>query len=315
MRMLDFFASWYQDVQTGVPKVYCFTSKQSYPLIFFYFLKKYIVKHVKQPLFSLSLDELSVADIERTLQSSLLGMRMWYWFADLTDLEVKKRDAILSFAASYKGPHSLLFFIQKEDASHHKELLYIEIPEVLTKQEAYQVVENLAIHSSAQKLVDLLYQHGNMQGYSIEDVCKGVWYLLLSGSARSAFIKEQLPLIIEPHTALFGLTSDFFAKKRKPFFAHWNRMQGAYPLPFWTAFWFEQLWRAYFYILCMQKGEYAEAKKIAFRLPFSFINTDWKKYTPEQCLYASQQMYTIDQKTKTGSDGSELDLFFSCFLN
>lgn len=315
MRMLDFFASWHQDMQMGVSRVYCFTSKQAYPLIFFYFLKKYIAKDIQQSFFLLSLDELSLVDIERILQTSLLGMRMWYWFADISDLDPKKKDAFLNFVTSYKGPHSLFFFLQKEEVSVYKEIVLVEIPEVLTKHEAYQVINNLAIHSSGKNLVDLLYQYGNMQGYSIEDLCKGVWYLLLSGSARLAFIKEQLPLIIEPHTALFSLTSDLFAKKRKPFFSHWNRIQGAYSLPFWTAFWFEQMWRAHFYIFSMHKGEYAEAKKIAFRLPFSFINTDWKKYSSDECLDASQRLYMIDQKTKSGSDGSELDLFFSQFLS
>ena len=58
-----------------------------------------------------------------------------------------------------------------------------------------------------------------------------------------------------------------------------------------------------------------QAKTMAFRLPFSFIQTDWKKYAPAELRAAHDFVYGMDHQLKNGGDAFCFDLFYSKFFS
>lgn len=313
MRIVDFFSL----ISSGVrpeSSVFCFVAKKEYPIQFFAQVRERITFLQKTPFYSIDIEALTFGDIERALTTSLLGMHAWYWLCDISELDIKKKEKLFLLLQSYRGPHIILFFIQRERIPEEipSSIVCVEIPDQLSKLDSYEIAKWLDFTSAPLQLVDLLYQHAAVQ--SLDTLCMGLWYLALAGTVRANFIREQLDLVLEPQVALFGLTTDFFSKKPSAFFSSWRRIKDQYSLPFWTTFWVEQIWRAYFYAQYMRIGDRIEAKKISFRLPFSYINTDWKRYKADYLKQACTRLYEIELKTKFSGDGSELDLFFSQFL-
>src|SRR5581483_4322949 len=96
-------------------------------------------------------------------------------------------------------------------------------------------------------------------------------YAAMVGVPDTTFLTEWLPHLIAQEQSLFTLSTHFFARDAKKFLQQWKDMQPLYGEPFWITFWSEQLWRAAHYCDLMAHKELVEAKKIGFRLPFSFM--------------------------------------------
>lgn len=91
-------------------------------------------------------------------------------------------------------------------------------------------------------------------------------------------------------------------------------MQDDYPAQFWIAFWSEQLVKAYGFVLYSQQKNYSAAKKISYRLPFSFTKTDWKKIDQHELVRAHHFLYFYDFHIKNGGTDRMFDLFYSNFF-
>ena len=96
-------------------------------------------------------------------------------------------------------------------------------------------------------------------------------YAKVLGANTDYFISAWLEKIITPERSLFTLSTYFFAKKAQLFFAEWKNIFGQYSEQFWIAFWSEQLWRAHHYVDYSKAKQFALAKKIGYRLPFTFM--------------------------------------------
>ena len=86
-------------------------------------------------------------------------------------------------------------------------------------------------------------------------------------------------------------------------------MKNHYAPEFWIAFFSEQLWQASIYVQYVSQNNAAEGRKYAYRLPFSFFQKDYKKYTLEQFARAHDFLYAIDHGTKNGSASDGIELF------
>jgi hypothetical protein len=120
--------------------------------------------------------------------------------------------------------------------------------------------------------------------------------------------------IIAPKSSLFTLSTYFFAKDARLFFPLWVRISHEYSPQFWVVYWAEQLWRAHGFLQLHKKNKKDDAKKIAFRLPFGFIQREWRNYSVRELRNAHAMMYEIDFRLKNGSDDYILDFFFSKFF-
>ena len=65
----------------------------------------------------------------------------------------------------------------------------------------------------------------------------------------------------------------------------------------------------------MKKNDRVGAKKISYRLPFSFLNRDWRKFSLEELKGAHSFLYTLDYKLKNNCEPGYLDLFYMKLFN
>jgi hypothetical protein len=117
---------------------------------------------------------------------------------------------------------------------------------------------------------------------------------------------------VTPQASLFALSDAIFQKNKKLALPLWHSVRDTFSIQFWLSFWSEQTWRAYWYIILMRAGRVSDAKKIAYRLPYSFIQKVWRQYDPNALIKAHAFLYDIDSASKNGQlpEGSTiLDLF------
>jgi DNA polymerase III delta subunit len=134
------------------------------------------------------------------------------------------------------------------------------------------------------------------------------------GKGSAQFSRDWLPDMIVPELSLFSLSQALFDRKPSSFFKLWKQFSQKYSVPFWITFWSEQLWRAYCYVRLQKNGKEAEAKKIGYRLPFSFLNRSWRNYTLEELKTYHHLLYEIDYQVKNGGSAYALDLFYATML-
>ena len=69
--------------------------------------------------------------------------------------------------------------------------------------------------------------------------------------------------------------------------------------------------RAYF----LEKNQMAQAKTVGARLPFSYLQRDWKKSTRAEIKQAHQSIYELDNASKnTIETQAGIDLFYTKFF-
>ena len=104
-------------------------------------------------------------------------------------------------------------------------------------------------------------------------------YQMVVGRKFDPFFKHWYSRLIIPRQSFFVLSQHFFAQRPTLFLEKWKVCKGDLPVEFWIAYWSEQLWQASLFVLRARSQGIGEAKKQAYRLPFSFINKDWQRYT------------------------------------
>jgi hypothetical protein len=65
----------------------------------------------------------------------------------------------------------------------------------------------------------------------------------------------------------------------------------------------------------MKQKKYTEAKKAQYKLPFSFINRDWSKYTLVELRNAHHFLSTLDFQLKNGFSEIGLEHFYTQFFD
>ena len=120
--------------------------------------------------------------------------------------------------------------------------------------------------------------------------------------------------IVVPEESLFSLAQFFFARKKDAFFKVWLNLKDEYNGAFWTTFWSEQLWKAYHVVSLRKEGNFAAAKQMESRLPFSFLQKDWKTFDAKELSHAHDFLYSIDHRLKNGLSDNGLEIFYHGFM-
>lgn len=305
---------------TIVPSVHFFTGALEHSAFFLYRVRSMIGKK-GIPIIVINPEEKEFTNLILQVETPFLGITCLFWI--VTSSAEQKSKALqerIRYFLNYSGPHMIVFC---QDISH--DLLasieskvpafVVAIPETLDKKMAIQLVSMIAgDHRVPEAILEAAFQ--KISPLYLDSACMIHEYLLVAGKNRTSFMQDWFDVIISPDRSLFLLSQHFFAKKSKEFFQQWSCVSAQYAPQFWMTFWSEQLWRACLYIQLMKQNSHAEAKKISFRLPFSFIKKDWQFHDREQLQNAHEQIYAIDAFLKRGGDASgALELFFSRYLS
>ncbi len=242
------------------------------------------------------------------LQTSFLGTTFCYWLGSLDELSTSKQKVWTEFFKSYHGPHTLIFF--SSDFSKIRSIATVDLPD---KVDAV-LFQNIAQMLGAKTVSFRAQLFKQTEKVLLDEVYFFVKYDAVLGKQSAQFARDWLPDMIVPEVSLFSLSQALFDRKPSSFFRLWKQIAHRYTAPFWITFWSEQLWRAYCYIRFQKMGKRLEAKKIGYRLPFSFLNRTWRNYTLEELKEYHHFLYEIDYHVKNSGSAYALDLFYSTVL-
>lgn len=313
--------------QIGAPTtiIYHFKlqEKSQYPAIFFsFFIKKFrdiISSQVSSELINLTSCENMI--LKSKLETTFLGQKKFYWLDGLMDIKPKDQVPFISYLENYNGPNYIAFC---SDASVNlglnKNKIIIDIDSFIDQKMFTRLAEFFLgiqpqpnVANSFNKITLDLFSKNNK--LTLDQSCTIMNYAYLAGASYKEFSDNWLNKIIATDKSLFTLSQYFFEKNPKVFLNLWLEIKDEYPEQFWMTFWSEQVWRACNYIKLMQDKKMLEAKKISFRLPFSFMQKSYKNFTVSELVNAHNFLYSIDYSLKNGGDVFSLDLFYSRFLS
>ncbi|HLB94179.1 MAG TPA: hypothetical protein VJJ81_02940 [Candidatus Babeliales bacterium] len=267
---------------------------------------------------NLDLNNVDLAGIKSSLAMSLLGQNMFFWLGDITVWPAKKRLELLQYLNLYTGPHRVVFFSTPEDLvniNNNLEIINLEQVElssagIIKLAELYSQTYNLKLAPVfLGKLTKLKTKLTLDQTYLL------LHYMTAFGDRCELFFEQWLSKIVVLEQTLFDLSTQFFARKPEQFFLAWEKFGIDYTVQFWTAYWSEQLFRAYYFVQFQQAGDLISAKRIAYRLPFSFTQSDWRKFSTSELYQAHNFIRSADFELKSGSTEILLDLFYLKFFN
>jgi hypothetical protein len=293
--------------------VVCFTtSVDNIPILF---ISQLLTKIREQGhlLVTIDLGETTYGQVISQLEMSFLGIKQIFWLRGIGLIDKKFNQAILNYVASYSGPNILCMIASSPDVAILKNAQFISLDIQITPRilEALALFLDKKITATHKEFFKVLCQ--KYEKFSFDQACMIISYVHVVGRMSDALL--MCDQIIDCEHSLFSLSEHFFAKSATRFFEMWYEFEQRYPSAFWCTFWSEQVWRAYYVYYFLNKNQPAAAKNIGFRLPFSFIQKDWKKTSLQELKNAHQYMYTIEIDFKNNSEAHiGLDLFFNKFF-
>lgn len=301
-------------------KVFCFSvdTNTSYPLLFFYHLMCFFKRN------GYAIQTINCTTDTATLKALLSTISFsgdtTYWLEDFQGLSDKKQHEMIEYFHAYEGPHRVLFCADKiiygqvfSSKSSVSGLNVIELPKDISPQDFAMI--RFLVNDHLPDKSDFAAQIGMYADYlSLDTMCLFAHYELVLGKSTDEFFTHWVTRIIDPTNSLFVLSQHFFSKKAKLFFRQWSTVAEQYVPTFWAHFWADQLWRAYVYGDLMKQKRYADAKKVQYKLPFSFINRDWSRYDLAELSNAHQFLTTLDFRLKNGGSEIGLEHFYSHFF-
>ncbi|MBA3751546.1 hypothetical protein H0X06_01925 [Candidatus Dependentiae bacterium] len=262
---------------------------------------------------SIDAEVTKLSDLKAHLEVSFLGNRLLYWIKGVTELPNAVKKAWASYSKTYQGPHCIVFFDESHAVVSSSEYLVVEIPESVS----VFLYKQLAQFFYPTILLDSFFLHALFERQlkvSLDEACMILGYHRVVGRNSDAFFKDWCGKLLIPEKSLFTLSQYFFAQQPKSFFKLWKNCYNDYPDEFWIAYWSELMWQSSLFVMRAHNLGIAEAKKVSYRLPFSFINKDWQRYSVESLTSAHQFLYTLDYTLKHGEHSFGLELFFHKFL-
>jgi hypothetical protein len=308
MKLEQFFNAVAHEQLSSFP-VILFSSKQ-YPVIFFSALLSQLRHTYQVDPKSIVFDQLSSQALHAQLSTTFLGRSDLLWLGDLSSVEpalLKKQ--MLALLVSYQGPHRLMGCVHPDDKSLQMKGV-ISLDEDFSEYDRRALVTFLFPHipSAVEKLVK------GTRIASVDQLSMIAQYAGVIGKNVSLFSETWMKKINAPESSLFDLSSYFFGRKTEQFWTAWNLLKDEYAAPFWTTYWSEQLWRAHYVIKLYKENKITEAKQLSFRLPFSFLQRDWKNISAAELQHAHQFLYDGDYAFKNGGSEFFLEVFYATFL-
>jgi len=281
-----------------------------YPLLFFnaYFS---LTKNQGTPVQTIDIGTLRFSDVVCQLEMALLGNTSLYWLKDLSLLSDTVIRQYTAYIQQYQGPHQVYFFTTQPVPL--TDICIVQFPDVINESE----YRDLALFFQQDSgVIDTFIKalFARNKTISFENALLLIQYQLFLGRKFQSFMQHWLPRIVVSEQSLFTISQLFFARNYAQFLKEWHMMKSQYPDEFWIVFWSEQLWQALIFIEHVKRGQLAEVRRKVFRLPFSFMNKDWKMYSEPELMRAHQFLYEVDYGMKNGHATEGIDLFVHSFL-
>ena len=315
MKLIEFIDNIKTESFFSENTMFHFISKGEYPLIFFSFLMKKLKEVVPFEIEIINLNSKDLLGIKSKLATTFLGQKKLYWLEDISSLKSKDRAKWVDYIKNYNGPNLLGFF--SDDAvklGKRKNVAVTQIDNFVDQRMFLKMVEFSSkplTKSLAKIFSDFFAAHKKI---TLDTACMLMNYAFLVGRQHKEFCEKWINKIIIPEKSLFTLSQYFFDRNPKSFLKLWGDLQDDYSDQFWITFWSEQIWRSCNVVKFIKARNMPEARKVSFRLPFSFMQRSWRNFTVDELTNAHSFLYSIDYSLKNGGDSFSLDLFYSKFF-
>ncbi len=291
----------------------------SYP---FLFCNKIIDYLKNQKLIDVQYQSLIINQVERKeiyggLQQSFLGQNSFYWLGELKVTAKDKKDLeLLKFLTEYKGPNFVAFFLNDEKLpvrakTFLKNIDIIELEDKIDKKEFDNILKicEQDLNLKKQSLVDKFFRESKT--LTPDACCMLLQHLELT---NTKFVDDSYDylasILLDVQPSLYALSGYFFTRQTRAFFKVWEQIHQDYSEMFWVAFWSEQIWKAFYVVKFLKNNNFTAARSVSYRLPFTFIQKDWKNFSPSELQKLHQMIYNIDFAYKNGSTFCLFDLFY-----
>jgi hypothetical protein len=246
---------------------------------------------------------------EQMLGTAFLGHTQIYitpWLGDLKDDVVKTFGA---FCTTYKGPHYLIVWAKEKQGAWFSKGGVVQMVEGAGALSTSQLATLPALQETSRRAFAqaLLARYKNL---SYEQLATCLAYAPLLGRSYDVFLETWAPKILNQKRSLYTLSGLFFGPSYKAFLTEWQAQSADYPPEFWTVYWSDLAWQAYVYRVCMQTGREADAKVAARRLPFAFVQREWRSREPAQCAQLVTAFSAVDHTLKNGGTALGLEVAF-----
>jgi hypothetical protein len=292
--------------------VLVFKGDNEYPLLFFSQLIPVVVRITALRLEVVDVFEQELVALQPKFETSFLGMPSLFWLRSYHLLEEKKKKHLRVYLEAYKGPNILMLFVGDEAA--FKPPYSIEVPGPIDQLKMGELMHWYAITPSQAGLHMIQRLFKRHKTIALDAACMVMKYASLVGTGNQREVDEWLDMVLDIEYSLFALSSAFFAKQGRLFFGLWSSIHDHYEPLFWITFWSEQIWRAACFVRYAAANNMVEARKIGHRLPFSFMQKDWRHVNECELVAAHQFLYSADFALKNGSEVPVLELLYMKFM-
>lgn len=290
--------------------VVCFVG-DSYSILFFMMLRDIVSKASDYPLQTIELEGLDYK-YQALFEISFLGNTILYWAGNIHAISLDERKRFISYVKFYRGPHRIWFFANQWQEEIDKNMVIVSL-----KENAEELADQIAVllMKFLKKDISPIQSLIKKERWALEQTCLFLqYYTVLGKSQIPEFMEKWVDKIIVPEKSLFTLSGYFFSKNKYSFFENWYKIKSDFGIFFWISFWSDQLFRAANFIVLMRANMHIEAKKISYKLPFSFIKKDWTKTTASEMSSAHNALYLLDYSLKNAGSEDFFTLFFINFF-
>src|SRR3989338_3035987 len=273
MNVLQLLIACKEKQITQFSVVECYFSEQ-YPALFFSLLLQKM-RSLGLHVATVSATDTDVHAVQAMISSSFLGQSYVVWLGNCSEFDTVQQKKIEQLLVDYQGPHTIIRCVQKKEAKHIAQKQHgKKIQDDRIDDASKRLVVNLDQQLTKEVLSLLFDFFWNIKIDSFEYITRGqyatlsldsivmlgMYCVIMGRNTTDEFMSLWYPKLVAPEQSLFELAQHFFARKASPFFKQWMILKDAYPMPFWTTFWSEQLWRAYHVIDLRKKGQFNDAK-------------------------------------------------------
>jgi hypothetical protein len=306
---MDIFSFLYkliqQDESINRSVVWEFRGKE-YPILFFSLLN---------PIARMSSVDRDQFDIQNLydLEMSFLPVSTRYWLGDILK-EEKSRQDFDAYIRSYDGQQKFALFLSSDSKPLEVKSINIELDSPIGLTE-YKLLYNFFFPNLSydESVLRSLFKQ-NIR-VSLDDACQLARYQTLLGKQDPGSIQPWLEYLVAPPHSLFLFSQYFFAKEASFFLKEWRALKVKYPFEFWLTYWLEQIWQALIFLDEFRTSKNLDqARNVTKRLPFSFMQKDYRKTSYQELSRAYQFLYNLDYRSKNGDVEDGLELFYFKFL-
>lgn len=287
----------------------------SYPHLFFQTLFDIVTKKnvLNIEFKKIHLPSIPYQELVALLSQTFLGMSVYYWLGDLSAMSNKDREKLLLFLKNYQGENYLAFFYT--ELSHYPGAETVTISNSIDETTLTPFMHLLGNNLPDVKIQLIKKYLTHVQQISLDTLCMLTDQVALTHVRDIHSVIKNLLLPTQPQASLSKLADHFFNQDPQSFFNLWSILKDEYPPVFWVSFWADLMWKAFHTSTLLEQKKFAEAKKMSYRLPNSFLQYGYKKSSPTTFVNLHNFLYSIDFALKQGSMFCSLDMFFIDYFN